>query len=165
MTPTKELAKLALVTSLDEEEDEQSGTGTDASNDTDATLVDDGPARSSYETATQTPAEDASSPSMPAKGGQDLLDVQSKEADGHTADIDKDGFVVVSNPSSPGPSAPENVASSSKQKSSETPDVEMEDAAKTSSDPKPPPLPPRRPKDTSDSVMMFGTTSQNLIFT
>ncbi|KAJ7754991.1 hypothetical protein DFH07DRAFT_496988 [Mycena maculata] len=44
VTPHLELAKLALVTSKDEEEDEDKG-GTDSSNDTDATLVDDGPAR------------------------------------------------------------------------------------------------------------------------
>ncbi|KAJ6463744.1 hypothetical protein DFH09DRAFT_1226880 [Mycena vulgaris] len=44
VTPNLELAKLALVTSKDEEEDEDKG-GTDSSNDTDATLVEDGPAR------------------------------------------------------------------------------------------------------------------------
>ena len=44
MTPTIELAKLALVTSRDEEEDEIDKGGTDSSNDTDATLVDDGTA-------------------------------------------------------------------------------------------------------------------------
>ncbi|KAJ7150387.1 hypothetical protein C8R46DRAFT_502972 [Mycena filopes] len=44
VTPAMELAKLALVTSKDEEEDEDKG-GTDSSNDTDATLVEDGPAR------------------------------------------------------------------------------------------------------------------------
>jgi ubiquitin carboxyl-terminal hydrolase 25/28 len=41
VTPALELAKLALVTSKDEEEDEDKG-GTDSSNDTDATLVEDG---------------------------------------------------------------------------------------------------------------------------
>ncbi|KAJ7492270.1 hypothetical protein FB451DRAFT_524690 [Mycena latifolia] len=40
VTPNLELAKLALVTSKDEEEDEDKG-GTDSSNDTDATLVED----------------------------------------------------------------------------------------------------------------------------
>lgn len=44
VTPAMELAKLALVTSKDEEEDEDKG-GTDSSNDTDATLVEDGPSR------------------------------------------------------------------------------------------------------------------------
>ncbi|KAF7303125.1 USP domain-containing protein [Mycena kentingensis (nom. inval.)] len=41
VTPALELAKLALVTSKDEEEDEDKG-GTDSSNDTDATLVEEG---------------------------------------------------------------------------------------------------------------------------
>ncbi|KAJ7459049.1 hypothetical protein B0H11DRAFT_2060211 [Mycena galericulata] len=58
VTPHLELAKLALVTSKDEEEDEDKG-GTDSSNDTDATLVDDGPARI---TASDQP--DASSPTQ-----------------------------------------------------------------------------------------------------
>ena len=41
VTPSMDLAKLALVTSQDEDEDDLSGgSSTDASNDTDATLVD-----------------------------------------------------------------------------------------------------------------------------
>ncbi|KAH8835135.1 hypothetical protein DL96DRAFT_1572945 [Flagelloscypha sp. PMI_526] len=45
ITPSIELAKLALVTSKDEEEDDAAQTGTDhSSNDTDATLVEDGSA-------------------------------------------------------------------------------------------------------------------------
>ena len=41
VTPSIDLAKLALVTSRDEEEDEAEKGGSDSSNDTDATLVDD----------------------------------------------------------------------------------------------------------------------------
>lgn len=45
ITPKVDLAKLALVTSKDEEEDEADRPGTEGSNDTDATLVEDAPAR------------------------------------------------------------------------------------------------------------------------
>lgn len=53
VTPTLELAKLALVTSKDEDEDEVERGGTDTSNDTDATLVDDDP--QPHLTATENP--------------------------------------------------------------------------------------------------------------
>ena len=161
VTPTKELAKLALVTSLDEEEDEQSGTGTDASNDTDATLVDDGPARPSYDppTSTQSPTNDSSTASVLGKRGRDIQNTHRMDVDDAT-DVDKDGYVVVSKPPSPAgqPSTSENTASSSKQRSvEELPDVEMiEDTKHPTEIIKPPPLPPRRPKDVGESVMMFG---------
>ncbi|KAJ7040245.1 hypothetical protein C8F04DRAFT_1082915 [Mycena alexandri] len=60
ITPAIELAKLALVTSKDEEEDEDKG-GTDSSNDTDATLVEDGPARisTSDQPSTSSPTRDS----------------------------------------------------------------------------------------------------------
>ncbi|EIN14231.1 cysteine proteinase [Punctularia strigosozonata HHB-11173 SS5] len=45
VTPKVDLAKLALVTSKDEEEDEADRPATDSSNDTDATLVEDAPPR------------------------------------------------------------------------------------------------------------------------
>jgi hypothetical protein len=45
VTPTIELAKLGLVTSRDEEENEADKGGKDSSNDTDATLADDVPTR------------------------------------------------------------------------------------------------------------------------
>ncbi|KAJ7269369.1 hypothetical protein B0H12DRAFT_34857 [Mycena haematopus] len=61
VTPAIELAKLALVTSKDEEEDEDRG-GTDSSNDTDATLVEDGPARPAVSSPTQETAMEVDSP-------------------------------------------------------------------------------------------------------
>lgn len=61
VTPAIELAKLALVTSKDEEEDEDKG-GTDSSNDTDATLVEDGPARPAVSSPTQESAMEVDSP-------------------------------------------------------------------------------------------------------
>ena len=60
ITPTIELAKLALVTSRDEEEDEVDRGGTDSSNDTDATLVEDAPSRIS--TTEQSPHSPLRSP-------------------------------------------------------------------------------------------------------
>lgn len=60
VTPTVELAKLALITSKDEEEDDFERGGTDTSNDTDATLVDDGPS-GSHHMLTAEPAQFASS--------------------------------------------------------------------------------------------------------
>ncbi|KAJ6520185.1 hypothetical protein C8R45DRAFT_808330 [Mycena sanguinolenta] len=61
VTPAIELAKLALVTSKDEEEDEDKG-GTDSSNDTDATLVEDGPTRPVVSSPTQETAMEVDSP-------------------------------------------------------------------------------------------------------
>ncbi|KAJ7897243.1 hypothetical protein B0H14DRAFT_2677490 [Mycena olivaceomarginata] len=61
VTPAIELAKLALVTSKDEEEDEDKG-GTDSSNDTDATLVEDGPARPAVSSPIQESAMEVDSP-------------------------------------------------------------------------------------------------------
>ncbi|KAJ7109846.1 hypothetical protein C8R44DRAFT_883885 [Mycena epipterygia] len=70
VTPALELAKLALVTSKDEEEDEDKG-GTDSSNDTDATLVEDGPARIT--------ASDQPSVSSPTQGSG--MDVDNPRSD------------------------------------------------------------------------------------
>ena len=167
VTPTKELAKLALITSLDEEEDEQGGAGTDSSNDTDATLVDDGPVRTTFERSSHSPANnEAGMASVLGKRGRAISHAQRMEVDGETADADKDGYVMVSKPASPAEQtsapapAPENVASSSKQQlaDQEPVDVEMQDEThNTSNGQKPPPLPPRRPKEVNnDSVMMFG---------
>lgn len=61
VTPTVELAKLALITSKDEEEDDFERGGTDTSNDTDATLVDDGPS-GSHHMLTAEPAQFTSQP-------------------------------------------------------------------------------------------------------
>lgn len=70
VTPSLALAKLALVTSKDEEEDEAAGrvderAKSDGSNDTDATLVDDAPPRVMR---VDSPAVDAASPSSSVLG-------------------------------------------------------------------------------------------------
>ncbi len=118
VTPTKELAKLALITSQDEEEDDQGSAGTDTSNDTDATLVDDGPARSStLERPAQSPIDEAApSTSVLGKRGRAISHAQRMDVDDETVDIDKDEYVMVSKPSSPAGPTSQNIASSSKQK-------------------------------------------------
>nr|GAT59850.1 predicted protein [Mycena chlorophos] len=65
VTPAVELAKLALVTSKDEEEDEDRA-NTDSSNDTDATLVDEGGA-GAPRISTQSNAMDVDSPEVPPR--------------------------------------------------------------------------------------------------
>lgn len=153
VTPTLDLAKLALVTTQDEEEDDQGGAGTDASNDTDATLVEDGPIRP-MDRSSPSPIREPLSPSVLGKRNR-----------GRTIDVDMEGittsesekdYVVVSK--SPSPQAkerptPERKPSSSKRKNTaEQEDVSMKDVQER----KAPPLPPRKSATTSDSVMMFG---------
>ncbi|KAH9019093.1 hypothetical protein EDB84DRAFT_1625466 [Lactarius hengduanensis] len=151
VTPTMELAKLALVTSKDEEDDIEQ-TATDSSNDTDATLVEDAPApRAGTRTGTGSPvgSPGASSSSVLGKRARD------KEADvGSRMSIDsvtdKDNFVIISKSPDAGPSGLGLGVSAG---AGTATDVEMKDAeAPAQSDAKPP-LPPRK---TSESVMMFG---------
>ena len=160
-----DLAKLALVTSQDEDEDDLSGgSSTDASNDTDATLVEDGPARPSQERASQSPPRESSSQSSilgkrnrhPTRKSADM-DVGNEHVDS-----DKDGFVIVSKPSSPVETRRTSPpASSSLTKLKKSPprqeDVEMKDKSKKpATDEKAPPLPPRK-RAAAESIMMFGT--------
>jgi ubiquitin carboxyl-terminal hydrolase 25/28 len=160
ITPTIELAKLALVTSRDEEEDEVDRGGTDSSNDTDATLVEDVPTRVS---ATEQPPHSPlrSSGTVLGKRLRDdprqrgEMDVDSPNPD---SERDKDEFVLVSSPTSPlrssTPQSPGEGSSSKVSKSGEAVDVEMQDRASQPAQ-KAPPLPPRK-NTISDSVMMFG---------
>ncbi|KAI0686832.1 cysteine proteinase [Cytidiella melzeri] len=164
VTPSLDLAKLALVTSQDEEEDDQNGgSSTDTSNDTDATLVEDGHPRPAQERTSQSPAREPPSPGSvlgkrnrhPVKKSLDM------DVDGEHVDVDKDGFVMVSKP----PSSPEirhasPPASSSPAKLKKAPprqdDVDSKDKSrKPANDEKAPPLPPRK-RTTEDSIMMFG---------
>lgn len=150
VTPTIDLAKLALVTSQDEEEDDQAEdkTGTDTSNDTDATLVDDGPAPSRTHGRSQSGSPIVASPTTegasvlgkrPRTDGQMDIDVDA------TPEKGKESYMVVE----------KSEASGSKGKVGEKEgDVEMvEDVA---AKPQPPALPPRKPRELDDSVMMFG---------
>ncbi|KAH7927253.1 cysteine proteinase [Leucogyrophana mollusca] len=160
ITPTMDLAKLALVTSRDEEDEEADRGGTDSSNDTDATLVEDGPARLSQADSTNSvlgkrlrddpkPIEmDVDSPTSPASV------------------VGEGGFVMVSKPSSPRRSkSPRLLAdgSGSGSKVSQinsgvSDDTEMQDSSKAvvAETRKTPPSSTRKPTVSSDSVMMFG---------
>lgn len=166
VTPTIELAKLALVTSRDEEEDEADKGGTDSSNDTDATLVDDGPTL-----ATLTEASPRS-PRSPTRSPNSVLGKRPRDVDRQPSAMDLDSPVpqspsdgYVSLPSLRGSNSPPPMSQSSSSKLPEASssmlqvdtdgDVQMR-ATPAPSKPPPPPLPPRKNMDTSDSVMMFG---------
>ncbi|OCH87545.1 cysteine proteinase [Obba rivulosa] len=144
VTPSLDLAKLALVTSQDEEEDDQRTNGTDSSNDTDATLVEDVPMRAPQE---------RSSPSPVKSPADSVLGKRHREF-GSSMDVDSPSEPASVPPSPPRDSIPASqVASSSKLKEPE--DVEMQDVSRAPSA-KAPPLPPRKPRQVDDSVMMFG---------
>ncbi|OJT05642.1 hypothetical protein TRAPUB_3565 [Trametes pubescens] len=160
ITPEIELAKLALVTTQDEEEDEADKAGTDSSNDTDATLVDDMAPRSAYDRAPSSPLQ-SQSPTGSVLGkrtrdGEPGMDVDVPRVASPTERMEaaKRG----ASPPETAQDAPEviqdAVASSSKLPVAESPvDVEMKDESLVG---KAPPLPPRKPRPTDESVMMFG---------
>jgi ubiquitin carboxyl-terminal hydrolase 25 len=160
VTPTLDLAKLALVTTQDEEEDDQGGAGTDASNDTDATLVEDGPVRAP-ERSSPSPIRSPRSPSSPTVLGKRNRGRPSDvNMEGITTVEDEKDYVVVSKSPSPLQDTerpkPERKGSSSKRKTTtEQEDVVMKDVQER----KAPPLPPRKPATTSGSIMMFGLSS------
>lgn len=167
VTPSLDLAKLALVTSQDEEEDDQSGgSSTDASNDTDATLVEDGPARPPQERSSQSPGHEPGSPNsvLGKRNRNPTARSQEMDVDADPADVDKDGYVMVSKPTSPVDTRRSSAPPSSPAKLKKSPprqdDVEMKDRSrKGSADVKAPPLPARKPRENDDSVMMFGKIS------
>ena len=158
VTPTIELAKLALVTSRDEEEDEVDKSGTDSSNDTDATLVEDAPTRVPL-SETSPPPSHSPTCSPNSVLGKRPRDVHLQPS---TMDLDSpapqsptlDGYVHIPSPrssSSPPPLEPQPVASGVQL------DADGDVVMRATPPPnKPPPLPPRKPAQTSDSVMMFG---------
>jgi len=146
VTPTVELAKLALVTSRDEEEDEIDKGGTDSSNDTDATLVDDGPSQLSIET-----------PNSPKSLGKSVLGKRGREIDRKTNEMDvespitqsptdKDGFVMISRKDNEPEGNFTSEASSSK----------IQSGFSSEAGPSAPEPPPRKRAEPSDSTMMFG---------
>src|ERR1700722_2883990 len=96
VTPTLELAKLALVTSRDEEEDEADKGGTDSSNDTDATLVEDGP---------RLPMSEPPNTVLGKRPRDITQEPNAMDVDVLAAESPKegDGFVIVSQPASPHP--------------------------------------------------------------
>ena len=151
VTPSIELAKLALVTSQDEEEDDISRPGTEGSNDTDATLVEDVPSRSAYDPPSPSPL---ASPTESVLGkrhrSSDEMDVDVRSSPYETAkdhDTEAQASAVV-----------QSIASSSKLQM-DPPNAEHSEVLMevTESQPSkaPPPL-PKRPRPSDDSVMMFG---------
>ena len=157
VTPELELAKLALVTSQDEEEDETDRAGTDSSNDTDATLVDDMAPRPS-----RAPAP--SPPPIPQSPTGSVLGKRHRDADGNAMDVDTPaqsprGMSPRTPGSDPSMFIEEAIASSSRMSPEKKPattgasgDVEMKEESQGA---KAPPLPPRK-RPTDDSTMMFG---------
>lgn len=156
VTPTIELAKLALVTSRDEEDDEIEKGGTDSSNDTDATLVDDGVSRlpltgtSTYE-APQSPPQSPSS--VLGKRARDEKKSMDMEVDSPVCESpkDKEYFVFVTQRRKSPEGTTSEPSTSKHQNGSQ--DIEMRGTTPLQ---KPPPLPPRRKPDPPSSEMMFG---------
>lgn len=159
VTPTIDLAKLALVTSRDEEEDEADKGGTDSSNDTDATLVDDGPSRA----PAQSQSPPRSSSTVLGKRPRDIdrqrssMDVDSPIV---SSPKDKDDYVMVPSPtrrsSSPLLIDKENLAPISEASTSKAADKDGDvDMGGTPAPEAKPPLPPRK-REVNDSTMMFG---------
>ena len=168
VTPEVELAKLALVTSQDEEEDETSEKAcTDSSNDTDATLVDDMAPRPTADRRAPSPDTPSSPPEhQPQSPTGSVLGKRSRGAD-EAMDVDESQSPRAASPRSPGadrdPAAfiEEAIASTSaapspskRPASAHENDVEMKDESQALA--KAPPLPPRK-RVTDDSTMMFGT--------
>ncbi|TFK26680.1 ubiquitin C-terminal hydrolase Ubp2 [Coprinopsis marcescibilis] len=145
VTPTIELAKLALVTSRDEEEDDEADKGgSDSSNDTDATLVDGEPSRVSV------PEKDASSTVL-GKRPRDL-DRQTSVMDVDNQDVD--GFVMIDSPQRT--TSPEAMDTSSTARSKDKDgDVIMQGSSSESSSEKPA-MPKRRASTVEPGGMMFG---------
>ncbi|KAH9914723.1 hypothetical protein B0H21DRAFT_816617 [Amylocystis lapponica] len=148
VTPTIDLAKLALVTSQDEEEDDQDRTGTDESNDTDATLVDDAPTHPPYDRSSGSPVQSPTESVLGKRPRDTMMDVDKPHPQ-------ENSTVESTRPSTS--DAQENVASSSKLKPPDASgDIEMrEEEHDTHSGSKAPPLPMRK-RQMDDSVMMFG---------
>ncbi|KAJ7597723.1 hypothetical protein C8J56DRAFT_920783 [Mycena floridula] len=150
VTPSIELAKLALVTSKDEEDEETDKGGDDSSNDTDATLVDDVP--SGY-----SPGSHHQSPRSPALSPRSVLGKRSRDLKTQRSNSQMD----VDSPFTPGTdqemtTPPPPLESSSKLAEPPSRDEDGDVLMRSGSPGKQaPPLPPRK-TETSDSVMMFG---------
>lgn len=160
VTPTMELAKLALVTSRDEDEDEVDKGGTESSNDTDATLVED--ASSRVATSDQLRQSPLQSPNT-VLGKRLRGEVHQQDAmEIDTSQLDEVGFVMVPNPAfvrrSSAPLLPSETSSSKtpeRPKTSATMDVEMLDSA-LPADTVVKPASTRKPTAASENGMLFG---------
>ncbi|KAI6048070.1 hypothetical protein EDC04DRAFT_2886852 [Pisolithus marmoratus] len=153
VTPTMDLAKLALVTPRDEEDDEADKGGTDSSNDTDATLVEDPPSRL---VKPDSPNSVLGKRYRDDRGGPMEIDDDVPETP--ALDAENNGYVMVSHPPSPRRSKSPRVASADTSSSQDVTltlvdRTEVQASEDTS---KKPPLPTRKPTANSESVMLFG---------
>lgn len=137
--------------------------GTDSSNDTDATLVDDGPSRTILGPSTLLDSPGKSSSSVLGKRPRDLHRQRSEmEVDSPLSQSPKerDGFVLVSaNDDDDPPEVPSSSTEGSKPEASlsKVHVVDKDGEAKMSASVTPkPPLPPRKRVEQTDSTMMFG---------
>ncbi|KAF9225295.1 cysteine proteinase [Gyrodon lividus] len=162
VTPTMDLAKLALVTSRDEEDEEAESRGTDSSNDTDATLVEDSQSLgrlvntdSANTVLGKRPRDD-----QPLSVSMDVDEDSSPKSP--VSDMEKNGYVMVSHPSSPrrskSPRLDPASSSSSSSKYATPKETVANDPAQQGGEeaPKKPPLPERKAPVRSESVMLFG---------
>ncbi|KAJ8454785.1 hypothetical protein ONZ45_g19169 [Pleurotus djamor] len=157
VTPTIELAKLALVTSRDEEEDEADKGGTESSNDTDATLVEDGPSRFMSEPPRSPSPSPSSILGKRTRGSNTAMDVDSPSSSS-TSPIDADKESFVTPPSRRSSSiAGEASGSSARSPVDRDGDVMMAGPPTTSA------LANKKSEPTSDSTMMFGKRSSTLL--
>ncbi|ETW86564.1 hypothetical protein HETIRDRAFT_306078, partial [Heterobasidion irregulare TC 32-1] len=166
VTPSIELAKLALVTSKDEDEDADADAdadrgGTDSSHDTEATLVDDAPARAPASSASSPPGETGEPASASASSSASAASVLGKRRDREQEDAGAQMDVDAGLGEGEGAGSPAAVPSSSRVGAGAGAggDAEMLDAAAAEGravqkQQQPPSLPPR--KAASESVMMFG---------
>jgi ubiquitin carboxyl-terminal hydrolase 25 len=159
VTPDLELAKLALVTSKDEEEDAvgEEQQGTDSSNDTDATLVEEAAAANIPGTMSP-PVGSTAAASVLGKRprGEDALiemDIDAKDRD----------YVIVSKPPSPTSTTAPGSSSNGKASFGLTKDVDGDVVMSTDlsvAENRPSTVPKKRTAPpTSDSTMMFGKWS------
>ena len=156
VTPSLELAKLALVTSKDEEEEEHERGGTDSSNSTDATLVDEpAPVRSGSPVQPKSPSPGASSVLGKRTRGFGFRRNREKESDSaDEMDKNKDDYVLVSKAS--GSNTPVTVTAEGEDEIQIEQVVTAEPQTPAAAATKAPPLPPRPKTQASGSEMMFG---------
>lgn len=164
VTPTIELAKLALLTSKDEEEDDPERVGTDSSHSTDATLVEEsGPVRTGSPVQQKSPKSVASSVlGKRVRGFGFKRNIASKEPDSADEGVDaeknkdKDDYVLVERAS--GSDTPMTVAVEDEDviQMEHVENINVEAEAQTATASKAPPLPPRPKSEPVNSEMMFG---------
>jgi ubiquitin carboxyl-terminal hydrolase 25 len=147
VTPKLDLAKLALVTSKDEEEDEADRPTTDSSNDTDATLVEDAPPRH----ISPKPISPISSPSVLGKRPRSPRKNSAMDVDSPVEQATDEESPVIDQATTAPVTLPEQPeASSSRLAVPVKEDVEMQDVV-------PQAKPAPRPQQSSQQMgMMFG---------